>query len=64
MSPWMSKVSSNLEDYEQWVRQNLWDDLDELKDRALGCWCVTTRELEPVECHGQVLMRLVLEKEE
>ena len=62
-SKWRNR-SKDLEEYEQWVRQNLWDDLDELRGKVFGCWCVTTRELEPVGCHGQVLMRLVLEKAE
>jgi hypothetical protein len=61
-SKWRNR-SKTLEEYEDWVRQNLWNDLDELKGKTLGCWCVNTRELEPVECHGQVLMRLLLEKE-
>lgn len=61
-SIWRNR-SKTLEEYEQWVRDNLWYRLDELKDKILGCWCVTTKKLEPVECHGQILMKLVLEKE-
>lgn len=60
-SKWRNR-SKSLEEYEQWVRQTLWDSLDELQGKVLGCWCVTTKELEPVECHGQILMRLILEK--
>lgn len=60
-SKWRNR-SKTLEEYEAWVRENLWDDLEELRNRKLGCWCVTTTELEPVRCHGQVLMKLLLEK--
>ena len=61
-SKWRNR-SKNLEEYEQWVRQNLWSDLSELKGKTLGCWCVNTTQLKPVKCHGQILMKLVLEEE-
>ena len=61
-SKWRNR-SESLEEYEQWARQNLWDSLDELQGKVLGCWCVTTKRLEPIECHGQILMKLILEKE-
>jgi len=38
--------------------------LSELKGKILGCWCVTTKELEPLVCHGQVLMKLIREKKD
>jgi len=52
----------SLEEYERYAREWLWDDLDELRCKILGCWCVTTDRVSPLRCHGQVLMRLVLEK--
>lgn len=61
-SKWANRFTT-LELYEAHVRQNLWDDLDELKGKVLGCWCVTTSDFYPVRCHGQVLMRLLKEKE-
>jgi len=61
-SKWRNR-SKTLKEYEQWVRANLWDDLDELKGKVLGCWCIFTKEIEPVKCHGQILMKLVREKE-
>lgn len=61
-SKWRNR-SSTLQDYEQWVRDTLWDDLNELKGKVLGCWCVNTTEYHPLRCHGQILMRLVREKE-
>jgi len=59
-SKWRNR-SPSLGHYEQWVRENLWADLKELVGKRLGCWCVTTTEISPVCCHGQVLMRLVRE---
>lgn len=59
-SKWRNR-SKNLEEYEQWVRKNLWDSLHELSGKKLGCWCVTTKELEPIKCHGQILMKILLE---
>lgn len=60
-SKWRNR-SKTLQDYEQWVRDTLWDDLDGLKGKILGCWCVNTVLFFPLSCHGQVLMRLVKEK--
>lgn len=61
-SIWANR-SPTLKDYEIWIRISLWDRLDELKGKVLGCWCVTTDRLEPVQCHGQILMKLLREKE-
>ena len=35
--------------------------LEELRNKRLGCWCITTDKLEPLVCHGQVLMKLLQE---
>lgn len=51
-----------LKEYEEFARKRLWDDLDELVGKRLGCWCITTDKTEPTLCHGQVLMKLVQEK--
>ncbi len=59
-SKWRNR-STTLKEYEQWIRDFFWDDLDELKGKRLGCWCITTTELEPVQCHGQILMKLIRE---
>ena len=61
-SKWRNR-SRTLQDYEAWIRQYLWNDLDELKGKKLGCWCITTSEITPLRCHGQILMKLILEKE-
>jgi len=60
-SKWRNR-SRSLQDYETWVRQTLWDNLGELEGKRLGCWCVTTTKTVPLRCHGQVLMKLLREK--
>ena len=32
--------------------------LNELKGKRLGCWCITTDKIYPIRCHGQILMKL------
>ncbi len=63
-SIWANR-SSSLEAYELWIRHSsrLWNQLLDLKGKSLGCWCVNTKQLDPVECHGQILMKLLQEKE-
>lgn len=43
--------------YEEWARNNpkLLNDLHELKDKTLGCWCF------PSACHGDILIKLIKE---
>ena len=43
-----------IEKYRDWILSNinLMNDLTELKDRALGCFC------KPKPCHGDVLVEL------
>ena len=45
--------------YERCIRQTpqLWNSLDTLEDKVLGCWC---KPLEP--CHADVLIKLFDEK--
>ncbi len=42
--------------FRAWIKEgggmHLLEDLHELKDRTLGCWC------KPLECHGDVLAEL------
>jgi hypothetical protein len=48
-----------LELFEAHVRANrggLWDALEDLEGKELGCWC------HPEPCHGDVLLRLLEEK--
>ena len=64
-SMWANR-SSSLEAYEMWIRYNprLWNRVLDLDGKILGCWCLDTDELEPVQCHGQILMQLIKEKKE
>jgi Domain of unknown function (DUF4326) len=49
-----------IEKYESWIRGNpeLLAQLPELKGKVLGCWC------HPKSCHGDVLVKLLLEIEQ
>lgn len=46
-----------IEKYREWVQSqpHLMKALPELSNKTLGCWC------HPKACHGDVLIRLVLE---
>jgi len=48
-----------IEKYENYIRQqpHLMKSLDELKDKILGCHCF------PRRCHGDVLIKLLKEKQ-
>ena len=61
-SKWGNYFYDDFRAYESHVRKHLWDDLDELEGKIIGCWCINTKEISPVECHGQILMRLLREK--
>jgi hypothetical protein len=43
--------------------ENLFDELESLRNRNLGCWCVSCpKQYDPTErmvCHGQVLLELL-----
>ncbi|MBW6491886.1 MAG: DUF4326 domain-containing protein [Lentimicrobium sp.] len=43
--------------YEKWITEGegkyLLKDLHQLKGKVLGCWC------SPLECHGDVLIKLI-----
>lgn len=64
-SKW-SNPNLTLPEYELYIRQQIVErpiefDLSDLKDKRLGCWCVTTDKLEPLVCHGQILLKLIKE---
>lgn len=48
-----------LEMYENYIKNNekLYNSLEELKDKELGCWC------KPEACHGDILLKLLNEVE-
>lgn len=45
--------------YEEWIRNqpHLLSELHELEGKVLGCWC------KPGPCHGDVLVKLLAEKQ-
>ena len=62
-----------LEKYESYARSSLTrEDILALRRKTLGCWCVkhpisitdTTLEISEMECHGQILMKLLEEIEQ
>lgn len=51
-------LNTCLEMYETYIRNSiLYNHLDELRGKELGCWCY------PDKCHGDVLLRLLAEKD-
>lgn len=58
---WANLFYLRLDLYEEYIRSHLWDDLGELEGKKLGCWCLTTADIEPIVCHGQLLMKLLKE---
>jgi len=62
-SKWANLFYDKLDAYEKFIRETiLWDQLGELEGKILGCWCLNTTEIEPIKCHGQILMKLFREK--
>jgi hypothetical protein len=57
----VSSRNEAIEKYENWIRfgdgKYLLDDLHELENKILGCYCY------PKKCHGEVLLKLLKEKE-
>ena len=50
-------LTTCLELYEEYIRQSvLYNQLDELRGKQLGCWC------HPAKCHGDILIKLLSEK--
>lgn len=63
-SKWKNEFSAKvygldrcLELYEEHIRNShLYNELEELKGKVLGCWC------KPAKCHGDILIKLLEEK--
>ena len=60
-----------LKKYQQYIVENIKMEpniynIEELRGRNLGCWCVpaaSTLDSEPTVCHGQLLLRLLHDKD-
>ncbi len=50
-------VCDKYEDY-FWYQTSLIDDIHELKDKILGCWCKDKRRRIQNRCHGDFLAKL------
>ena len=46
-----------LTEYEKFIRNHRWEDLELLSGKNLGCWCEKSSE-----CHGKVLQKLFKER--
>lgn len=55
-------LKESLKLYEKYVKKNLYDDLDELNGKTVGCWCKTPANKHEYNCHGDVLKKLLTEK--
>lgn len=58
--PFPNKDADTMQRYEQHVRTNLWQQLEELDGQVLGCWCRIPED--QAVCHGSVLLRLWQER--
>ena len=57
-------IEKCLELYEKHIRNTptLWNALDELEGKILGCWCINSQQKDKIICHGQILIKLLEEK--
>ena len=52
--------------YEFWIKERIREDpvtynLETLRGKRLGCWCITTSRIDNLVCHGQILLKLLRE---
>ena len=52
-----NKHEHKLQMYENHIRAKMWNKLDKLEGKLLGCWCA-----DKDECHGKILVELLEEK--
>jgi len=53
-----SNRNQNVADYKEYVRNSeLYEQLEELRGKTLGCWCA------PLRCHGDALVELLAERQ-
>ena len=44
--------------YTDFIKKEKWGDLDQLKNKVLGCWCDT----DDTDCHARILQSLYRQK--
>jgi len=64
----LEHIQQCLLDYEIYIKGKINKDpkrynLNNLVGKVLACWCVNTSEIEPLRCHGQILLKLIREAE-
>lgn len=64
-SKWQNPYD-NAEKYEPYIRKKIKDNpnyynIKELIGKKLGDWCINTDRIEPLVCHGQVLLKIIRE---
>jgi hypothetical protein len=58
----VSSRKESIEKYREWILEQpeLLKDLEELKGKILGCWCMPTNpKPDKLYCHGQILVELI-----
>ena len=44
--------------YTDYIKKEKWGDLDQLKNKVLGCWC----DIDDTDCHARILQSLYRQK--
>lgn len=58
-------IDLSLKLYEKHIRNTpeLWNALHELEGKVLGCWCINSQQNDKIICHGQILIKLLKERD-
>lgn len=56
----------SLENYEIYIRIKIknnpdYYNIEDLRGKKLGCWCITTDKIYPIICHGQIILKILFE---
>lgn len=67
-SKWSNIDRMGLVEFKAYIRQKIRENpekynLEELRNKKMGCWCITTTAIFPMKCHGQVLIQLLHEQD-
>jgi len=66
-SKWQNPYDT-AQEYEPYIRRKIKEnpkyyDINELKGKRLGDWCINTDKIEPLVCHGQILLKIIMEND-
>jgi len=64
-SKWQNPYNT-VEEYEPYIRKKIkqnptYYNIKELIGKKLGDWCITTNKIEPLVCHGQIILKIIKE---